>query len=65
MCGPCIIKAKNSRLQVLQVSIKILCNMYDPESTSSPSAAGLLLLHVVVMCPPPQHVRCEMQSLVL
>ena len=28
-----VIKAKNSRLQELQVSIKILCNMYDPEST--------------------------------
>ena len=31
--SPCIIKAKNSRLQELQVSIKILCNMYDAEST--------------------------------
>ena len=33
MYSPCIIKAKNSRLQELQVTIKILCNMYDPEST--------------------------------
>ena len=27
---------------------------------SSPSSASLLLLHVVVMCPPHQHVHSEM-----
>ena len=62
MCSPCIM---NSRLQELHVSIKILCNMHDPDSTSSPSSASLLLLHAVVMCSPPQHVLSEMQSLVL
>ena len=28
----------------------------------SPCAAGLHLLHVVVVCPPPQHVLSQMQS---
>ena len=29
---------------------------------NSPSSAGLLLLHVVVMSPPPQHVHSVMRT---